>query len=83
MDLQGKPPSEKQFEILMRMHADANRGLRLYYVYEKMKKFGVKPRVFLYDKIIYGLVRTDHLDLACQFAMILGMTCWLRIVSLT
>ncbi|KAI6680755.1 hypothetical protein NL676_034636 [Syzygium grande] len=64
MDLQGKPPSEKQFEILIRMHADANRGLRLYYVYEKMKKFGVKPRVFLYDKIIDGLARTDHLDLA-------------------
>ncbi|KAK3409621.1 hypothetical protein EUGRSUZ_J01726 [Eucalyptus grandis] len=64
MDSQGKPPSEKQFEILIRMHADANRGLRLYYVYEKMKKFGVKPRVFLYNKIIDGLVRTDHLDLA-------------------
>ncbi|KAI3440082.1 uncharacterized protein J3R85_003933 [Psidium guajava] len=64
MDSQGKPPTEKQFEILIRMHADANRGLRLYYVYEKMKKFGVKPRVFLYNKIVDGLVRTDHLDLA-------------------
>lgn len=64
MDSQGKPPTEKQFEILIRMHIDANRGLRLYYVYEKMKKFGVKPRVFLYNKIMDGLVKTGHLDLA-------------------
>lgn len=62
--MQGKPPSEKQFEILIRMHADANRGLRVHYVYEKMKKYGVKPRVFLYNKIIDALVKTDHLDLA-------------------
>lgn len=64
MDSQGKPPSEKQFEILIRMHADANRGLRVFYVYEKMKKFGVKPRVFLYNKIMDALVKTGHLDLA-------------------
>ncbi|PKI62983.1 hypothetical protein CRG98_016622 [Punica granatum] len=64
MDSQGKPPTEKQFEILIRMHIDANRGLRLYFVYEKMKKFGVKPRVFLYNKIMDGLVKTGHLDLA-------------------
>ncbi|KAL4395900.1 hypothetical protein HN51_000408 [Arachis hypogaea] len=64
MDSQGKPPSEKQFEILIRMHSDANRGLRVYYVYEKMKKFGVKPRVFLYNRVMDALVKTDHLDLA-------------------
>lgn len=64
MDSQGKPPSEKQFEILIRMHSDANRGLRVYYIYEKMKKFGVKPRVFLYNRIMDALVKTDHLDLA-------------------
>lgn len=64
MDSQGKPPSEKQFEILIRMHSDANRGLRVFYVYEKMKKFGVKPRVFLYNKIMDALVKTGHLDLA-------------------
>ncbi|CAI9765003.1 unnamed protein product [Fraxinus pennsylvanica] len=64
MHMQGKPPSEKQFEILIRMHADENRGLRVYYVYEKMKKFGVKPRVFLYNRIMDALVKTDHLDLA-------------------
>lgn len=62
--MQGKPPSEKQFEILIRMHSDANRGLRIHYVYEKMKKFGVKPRVFLYNRIMDALVKTDHLDLA-------------------
>lgn len=62
--MQGKPPSEKQFEILIRMHIDANRGLRVYYVYEKMKKFGVKPRVFLYNRIMDSLVKTGHLDLA-------------------
>ncbi|XP_057976788.1 pentatricopeptide repeat-containing protein At4g20740 [Malania oleifera] len=64
MQMQGKPPSEKQFEILIRMHSDANRGLRVYFVYEKMKKFGVKPRVFLYNKIMDALARTGHLDLA-------------------
>ncbi|BBG96465.1 Pentatricopeptide repeat-containing protein [Prunus dulcis] len=64
MDSQGKPPSEKQFEILIRMHSDANRGLRVYYVYEKMKKFGVKPRVFLYNRIMDALVKSGYLDLA-------------------
>ncbi|KAK4285433.1 hypothetical protein QN277_002130 [Acacia crassicarpa] len=64
MDSQGKPPSEKQFEILIRMHSDANRGLRVYYIYEKMKKFGVKPRVFLYNRVMDALVKTNHLDLA-------------------
>lgn len=64
MDSQGKPPSEKQFEILIRMHSDGNRGLRVYYVYEKMKKFGVIPRVFLYNRILDALVKTGHLDLA-------------------
>ncbi|XP_042498193.1 pentatricopeptide repeat-containing protein At4g20740 [Macadamia integrifolia] len=64
MNMQGKQPSEKQFEILIRMHSDAGRGLRVYYVYEKMKKFGVKPRVFLYNRIMDALVKTDHLDLA-------------------
>lgn len=64
MHMQGKPPSEKQFEVLIRMHADAKRGLRVHYVYEKMKKFGVKPRVFLYNRIMDALVKTDHLDLA-------------------
>ncbi|KAK6131214.1 hypothetical protein DH2020_035044 [Rehmannia glutinosa] len=64
MHMQGKPPSEKQFEVLIRMHADVNRGLRIHYVYEKMKKFGVKPRVFLYNRIMDALVKTNHLDLA-------------------
>ncbi|KAB1210512.1 hypothetical protein CJ030_MR6G010808 [Morella rubra] len=63
MESQGKPPTEKQFEILIRMHSDANRGLRVYYIYQKMKKFGVQPRVFLYNRIIDALVKTGHLDL--------------------
>ncbi|KAM5551998.1 pentatricopeptide repeat-containing protein [Rosa sericea] len=64
MESQGKPPTEKQFEILIRMHSDANRGLRVYHVYEKMKKFGVKPRVYLYNRVMDALVKTGHLDLA-------------------
>ncbi|CAK8538927.1 unnamed protein product [Lathyrus sativus] len=65
MDAQGKPPSEKQFEILIRMHSDAGRGLRIYHVYDKMRnKFDVKPRVFLYNRIMDALVKTGHLDLA-------------------
>ncbi|XP_019165070.1 PREDICTED: pentatricopeptide repeat-containing protein At4g20740 [Ipomoea nil] len=64
MHMQGQPPTEKQFEILIRMHSDANRGLRVYYVYEKMKKFDIKPRVFLYNRIMDALVKTNHLDLA-------------------
>ncbi|XP_027341635.1 pentatricopeptide repeat-containing protein At4g20740-like [Abrus precatorius] len=67
MDSQGKPPSEKQFEILIRMHCDANRGLRVYHVYDKMRnKFGVRPRVFLYNRVMDALVRTGHLDLALK-----------------
>ncbi|KAK9062983.1 hypothetical protein SSX86_016853 [Deinandra increscens subsp. villosa] len=64
MNMQGKPPTEKQFEILIRMHSDSNRGLRVYYVYEKMMKFGVKPRVFLYNRIMDALVKTGHIDLS-------------------
>lgn len=64
MSMQGKPPTEMQFEILIRMHSDARRGLRVYYVYEKMKKFGIRPRVFLYNRIMDALVKTNHLDLA-------------------
>lgn len=62
--MQGKPPTEMQFEILIRMHSDAGRGFRVYYVYEKMKKFGIRPRVFLYNRIMDALVKTNHLDLA-------------------
>lgn len=62
--MQGKEPSEKQFEILIRFHSDAGRGLRVYHVYEKMRRFGVSPRVFLYNRIMDALVKTDHLDLA-------------------
>lgn len=64
MDSQGKQPTEKQFEILIRMHSDANRGLRVYYIYQKMKNFGIKPRVFLYNRIMDALIKTGHLDLA-------------------
>ncbi|XP_050386326.1 pentatricopeptide repeat-containing protein At4g20740 [Argentina anserina] len=64
MDSQGKPPTEKQFEILIRMHSDANRGLRVYHVYRNMKRFGVKPRVFLYNRVMDALVRAGRLDLA-------------------
>ncbi|ESQ55315.1 hypothetical protein EUTSA_v10024515mg [Eutrema salsugineum] len=64
MDSQGRPPSEKQFEILIRMHSDNKRGLRVYYVYEKMKKFGFKPRVFLYNRIMDALMKTGYFDLA-------------------
>ncbi|KAF5729293.1 pentatricopeptide repeat-containing protein [Tripterygium wilfordii] len=64
MDSQGKPPTEKQFEILIRMHSDSNRGHRVYYIYQKMKKFDVKPRLFLYNRVIDALVKTGHLDLA-------------------
>lgn len=64
MQMQGKPPTEKQFEILIRMHTDANRGLRVYYVYQKMKKFGIKPRVYLYNRVMDSLVRTGLLHLA-------------------
>ncbi|KAK9125141.1 hypothetical protein Scep_013987 [Stephania cephalantha] len=64
MNLQGKRPSEKQFEILIRMHSDKGRGIRVWYVYQKMRKFGVKARVFLYNRIMDALVKTGHLDLA-------------------
>ncbi|XP_075666646.1 pentatricopeptide repeat-containing protein At4g20740 [Castanea sativa] len=61
---QNKPPTEKQFEILIRFHSDANRPLRVFYVYQKMKKFNVKPRVFLYNRIIDALMKNGYVDLA-------------------
>ncbi|KAG2249157.1 hypothetical protein Bca52824_088785 [Brassica carinata] len=64
MDSQGRHPSEKQFEILIRMHADNKRGLRVYYVYEKMNKFGFKPSVFLYNRIMDALMKCGYFDLA-------------------
>ncbi|KAG6475319.1 hypothetical protein ZIOFF_064537 [Zingiber officinale] len=65
MHAQGKQPSEKQLEILIRMHADAGRGLRIFRIFRKMRgKFGVKPRIHLYNRILDALVATGHLDLA-------------------
>ncbi|KAL9233800.1 hypothetical protein vseg_008749 [Gypsophila vaccaria] len=65
MSMQGRLPSEKQFEILIRLHGERGRGLRVYHVYERMvKQFGVRPRVFLYNRIMDALVKTEHLDLA-------------------
>ncbi|KAF3794729.1 Pentatricopeptide repeat-containing protein [Nymphaea thermarum] len=60
----GREPTEKQFEILVRMHSDAGRGLRVHFVYQKMKKFGCKPSVFIYNRILDALVKSQHLDLA-------------------
>ncbi|KAG6479996.1 pentatricopeptide repeat-containing protein At4g20740-like [Zingiber officinale] len=65
MHAQGKQPSEKQLEVLVRMHADSGRGLRLFHIYRKMRgKFGVKPRIYLYNRILDALIATGHLDLA-------------------
>ena len=50
----------RNIEILNRMYVD----LRVYYVDEKMKKFGVKPLVFVYNRIMDALVKIGHLDLA-------------------
>eukprot|EP01018_Ginkgo_biloba_P038962 Gb_04675 [translate_table: standard] len=66
MKAQGKEPSIKQFEVMIRMHADAGRGLRVHFVFQKMKKFGIKPTVFLYNRILDALVKTEHLDLALE-----------------
>ncbi|KAL0926861.1 hypothetical protein M5K25_003114 [Dendrobium thyrsiflorum] len=65
---QGKPPSEKQLEILVRFHADARRPLRLFHMYRKMRtRFGVSPRrTFLYNRIIDALVSCGRLDLALE-----------------
>ncbi|KAJ6811291.1 pentatricopeptide repeat-containing protein [Iris pallida] len=61
-------PTEKQLEILVRFHSDAGRGLRLYHVYSRMRgsAFNIKPRIFLYNRILDGLVKTGHLDLALK-----------------
>ncbi|KAF3948671.1 hypothetical protein CMV_025359 [Castanea mollissima] len=45
-------------------HSDANWSLRVFYVYQKMKKFNVKPWVFLYNRIIDALMRNGYVDLA-------------------
>lgn len=65
MAAQGKPPTEKQFEILVRMHADAGRGLHIHHLFDKMRrKFKLTPRVFFYNRVMEALVRTGHLELA-------------------
>ena len=33
-------------------------------MYQKIKKFNVKPRVFLYDRIIDAFMRNEYVDLA-------------------
>ncbi|XP_020590105.1 LOW QUALITY PROTEIN: pentatricopeptide repeat-containing protein At4g20740 [Phalaenopsis equestris] len=65
---QGKPPTEKQLEILVRFHADARRPLRLFHLYRKMRtRFGVSPRrTFLYNRIIDALVSCGRLDLGLE-----------------
>ncbi|KAJ0978013.1 hypothetical protein J5N97_013487 [Dioscorea zingiberensis] len=61
----GKPPSEQQLALLVRLHSQSHRGLRLFHVYKRMTSlFNIKPRVFLYNRILDSLIRTDHLDLA-------------------
>ncbi|KAM0947864.1 putative tetratricopeptide-like helical domain superfamily [Dioscorea sansibarensis] len=61
----GKPPSEPQLELLVRLHSQSRRGLRLFHVYKRMTSiFNIRPRVFLYNRILDSLIRTDHLDLA-------------------
>ncbi|CAA7400061.1 unnamed protein product [Spirodela intermedia] len=65
MAAQGKPPTEKQFEILIRFHAAAGRGLHIHQLFDKMRrKFKLRPRVFVYNRIMEALVRTGHLELA-------------------
>ncbi|KMZ61794.1 Pentatricopeptide repeat-containing protein [Zostera marina] len=67
MQSQGKPPTEMQFEILIRFHTDAGRGLRVYHIYDKMRrKFGIKPRVYLFNRIIDVLIRTRNLELGLR-----------------
>nr|UPT49052.1 pentatricopeptide repeat protein AaPPR1458 [Agave angustifolia]UPT49246.1 pentatricopeptide repeat protein AaPPR1506 [Agave angustifolia]UPT49939.1 pentatricopeptide repeat protein AaPPR1505 [Agave angustifolia] len=67
MAAHGKPPTEKQLDILVKLHSDAGRGLRIHHIYRKMRAdFGIKPRVFLYNRILDGLIRTGHLDLALE-----------------
>lgn len=58
--MQGKPPKENQIKILIRMHYNANMGFKVYY----MKKFRVKLRVFLNNRIVETLLKTKHLDLS-------------------
>lgn len=45
------------------MYVDNKRGLRVYYVYEKMKKFGFKFSVFLYNRIMDVLMKCGYFDL--------------------
>ncbi|BFG20349.1 hypothetical protein CerSpe_066230 [Prunus speciosa] len=68
MDSQGKPPSEKQFEILIRMHSDANRGLRSGYldlalsVYEDFRGDGLVEESVTFMILIKGLCKMGRID---------------------
>ncbi|ERN13178.1 hypothetical protein AMTRI_Chr11g150270 [Amborella trichopoda] len=64
MRAHNKEPTSKQFELLIRLHAESGRGLRVHYVYQKMREFGCKPSVFVINRVMDALIRTEHIDLA-------------------
>ncbi|XP_072958971.1 pentatricopeptide repeat-containing protein At4g20740 [Typha angustifolia] len=65
MRAHGKTVSEKQLDVLVRLHSESNRPLRLFQVYRRMRsEFNIRPRVFLYNRILDSLIRGGHIDLA-------------------
>ncbi|XP_078158495.1 pentatricopeptide repeat (PPR-like) superfamily protein [Carex rostrata] len=65
MRMHGKPPTEKQLDVLVKLHSQTGHPLRALEIFRKMRaEFGIKPRVFLYNRLFEALIRKGHVDQA-------------------
>ncbi|XP_078446976.1 pentatricopeptide repeat (PPR-like) superfamily protein [Wolffia australiana] len=65
MAAHGRPPSEKQFQILLQFHAQAGRPLHAHHLLDKMRlKFKLRPGVFFYNRVLAALAGAGLVDRA-------------------
>ncbi|KAJ1692185.1 hypothetical protein LUZ63_008883 [Rhynchospora breviuscula] len=65
MHMHGKPPTEKQLDVLVKLHSQTGHPLRALEMFRRMRaEYGIKPRVFLYNRLFEALIRKGHVDQA-------------------
>lgn len=63
--MHGKPPTEKQLDVLVKLHSQTGHALRALEIFRRMRaEFGIKPRVFLYNRLFEALIQRGHVDQA-------------------
>jgi pentatricopeptide repeat protein len=63
--MHGKPPTEKQLDVLVKLHSQTGHALRALEIFRRMRtEFGIKPRVFLYNRLFEALIRRGHVEQA-------------------